>query len=240
MSDVKLPRRDFLKAAGAAGATGAAVATGLAACTPEVKTAAASAAEAPAAETWQVLTQQEAAFFSAAADTIIPKDELSPSGSECGVPVFIDRQLASAYGGGARMYRAGPFVKGTPEQGYQLSLTPHQFFVSGVIAANDWCVKTYGNTFDRLEQAKRNEALTAMQKGTAEFDGFDSKQFFNALLAINMEGFFSDPIYGGNKNKASWRMLGFPGLPAIYAEKIDEYRNKKYVVAEPQSIADFS
>ena len=54
-----------------------------------------------------------------------------------------------------------------------------------------------------------------------------------------MEGFFADPIYGGNRNKASWRMLGFPGLPATYADKYDEYRNKRYV-AEPQSIADFS
>jgi gluconate 2-dehydrogenase gamma chain len=238
MANESIPRRDFLKAAGAAGAASAAVATGLSACTPETKTTAAAVAEA-GPETWQVLTPQEAAFFSAAADTIIPKDELSPSGSECGVPVFIDRQLASAWGGGAKMYRAGPFLKGTPEQGYQLPLTPHQFFVAGVAAANDWCVKTYGKTFDRLEQPKRDETLTAMQEGKAEFDGFDSKQFFQQLLTINMEGFFSDPIYGGNRNKASWRMLGFPGLPAIYADKVDEYRNKRYV-AEPQSIADFS
>jgi gluconate 2-dehydrogenase gamma chain len=55
-----------------------------------------------------------------------------------------------------------------------------------------------------------------------------------------MEGFFSDPIHGGNRNKASWRMLGFPGLPATYADKVDAYRDKPYVVAEPQSIADFS
>lgn len=237
MAEVKLPRRDFLKAAGAAGAAGAAVATGIAACTPEAKTSAAAPASSP--ETWQVLTPQEVAFFSAAADTIIPKDELSPSGTECGVPVFIDRQLASAWGGGAKMYRAGPFMKGVPEQGYQLALTPHQFFVAGVAATNDWCVKTYGKTFDRLEQDKRNEALTAMQQGKAEFEGLDAKQFFGQILTINMEGFFSDPIYGGNRDKASWRMLGFPGLPATYADKIDEYRNKRYV-AEPQSIADFS
>jgi gluconate 2-dehydrogenase gamma chain len=239
MAEVKLPRRDFLKSAGAAGAAGAAVATGLAGCSPEAKTTA--TAPAPSGpETWQVLTPQEVAFFSAAADTIIPKDELSPSGTECGVPVFIDRQLASAWGGGAKMYRAGPFMKGVPEQGYQLPLTPHQFFVAGVTATNDWCVKTYGKTFDRLEQDKRNEALTAMQQGKAEFDGLDAKQFFGQLLTVNMEGFFADPIYGGNRNKASWRMLGFPGLPATYADKIDEYRNKRYVVAEPQSIADFS
>ena len=58
---------------------------------------------------------------SAAVDTMIPADELSPSGSDCGVATFIDRQLASAWGGGAKMYRAGPFLKGKPEQGYQLA-----------------------------------------------------------------------------------------------------------------------
>ena len=55
-----------------------------------------------------------------------------------------------------------------------------------------------------------------------------------------MEGFFSDPIYGGNRNKASWRMIGFPGLPAIYADKVEQYRDKRYPLTEPQSIADFS
>lgn len=232
-----IPRRDFLKGAGVTGV--AAAAASLAACNPQTETAA-TAQAAATQETWLILTPQEADFFKAAADTIIPKDELSPSGTECGVPTFIDRQLASAWGGGDRMYRAGPYVKGTPEQGYQLPLTPHQYFVAGVIAANAWCEKTYGKTFDRLDQAKRDEALTAMQEGKAEFDGFESKPFFNALLTINMEGFFSDPIHGGNRNKASWRMLGFPGLPAIYADKIDEYRGKKFPVTEPQSIADFS
>jgi len=78
-----------------------------------------------------------------------------------------------------------------------------------------------------------------MEEGKAQFQDFDSKLFFQRLLAITMEGFFSDPIYGGNRNKASWRMLGFPGLPATYADKLEQYRNKRYV-AEPQSIADFS
>jgi len=240
MAKQEIPRRDFLKNAGVAGASVAAAASGIAACTPEIKTAANAATTESAPETWLILTPQQVAFFTAAADTIIPKDELSPSGSESGVPVFIDRQLASAWGGGDRMYRAGPFVKGTPEQGYQLPLTPHQFFVAGVRAADAWCEKTYGKTFDRLEQPKRDEALTAMQKGTAEFDGLDSKQFFASLLTINMEGFFADPIYGGNRDKASWRMLGFPGLPAIYADKVEEYRDKRYPMTEPQSIADFS
>ncbi len=85
----------------------------------------------------------------------------------------------------------------------------------------------------------REDALKALEQGKAALDDFDGKQFFEALLQITMEAFFADPIYGGNRNKASWRMLGFPGLPAVYSNLIEEYRNKRYV-AEPQSIADFS
>ena len=241
MAEIKLPRREFLKGAGVAGAGVAAAATGLTACTPEAATTASNAPPAATGpETRLVLTPEEDAFLSAAVDTIIPADQLSPSGTDCGCVTFIDRQLASGWGSGARMYRAGPYVKGTPEQGYQLPLTPHQFFVAGIRAANAWSQKTYGKSFDLLSPEQRAEALTAMEEGKAEFDAFDSKPFFQRLLQITMEGFFADPIYGGNRNKASWRMLGYPGLPATYADKVDEYRDKRYVVAEPLSIADFS
>jgi gluconate 2-dehydrogenase gamma chain len=232
MADDSIPRRGFLTGAGAAGAGAAALTAGV----PSAK--AAQSANAPV-ETWLVLTADEAAFFSAAADTMIPADALSPSGSDCGVPVFIDRQLAGAFGAGDRMYRAGPFHQGTPEQGYQLPLTPRDFFAAGVQAANAWSQKTYGKSFDRLNPDQRAEALTAMEAGKAVFEDFDARAFLQRLLAITMEGFFSDPIYGGNRGKASWRMLGFPGLPATYAGKVEEYRGKRYV-AEPQSIADFS
>jgi len=230
----KIPRRGFLAGAGAAGASAAALTAAL-----TTKPAEAAAADAALVETWLVLTAEEVAFFSATSDTMIPKDELSPSGSECGVPTFIDRQLASAFGAGARMYRAGPFHQGTPEQGYQLPLTPRDFFAAGVEATNAWSRKTYGKTFDRLAPEQRIVALKEMEEGKAQFDGLDAKLFFQRLLAITMEGFFSDPIYGGNRGKASWRMLGFPGLPATYADRLEQYRNKRYV-AEPQSIADFS
>src|ERR1700759_3792061 len=155
MADDTIARRGFLAGAGVASA--GALTTGLAA-SPE--TAAAAPVDAP--ETWLVLTAEEAAFFSAIADTMIPADALSPSGSECGVPVFIDRQLASAWGAGAKMYRAGPFHTGAPEQGYQLPLTPRDYFAAGVEATNAWTRKTYGKSFDRLSPDQRAEALTAM------------------------------------------------------------------------------
>jgi len=238
----RIPRRQFLKAAGAAGVGGAAI-TGLpstsAAETAGVQANSSSTSPTAAApEGRLVLTRTEDAFLTAAVDVLIPADELSPSGSDCGLVTFIDRQLASAWGGGARMYRSGPFEQGTPEQGYQLALTPRDFFSAGIAAANDWSKTTYGKLFDLLAPAQRVEALKAMQAGTAEFAGLDSRVFFQRLLTITMEGFFSDPIYGGNRNMASWRMLQFPGLPALYATKFEEFRNKRYL-AEPHSIAEF-
>ena len=66
-----------------------------------------------------------------------------------------------------------------------------------------------------------------------------AQEFFNLLLNLTMEGFFSDPIYGGNRGKASWKMIGFPGVIAIYSEAIKTYRNRRYDV-EPASIDDLS
>ncbi|WP_024514679.1 gluconate 2-dehydrogenase subunit 3 family protein [Bradyrhizobium sp. Tv2a-2] len=240
MTDDALQRRTFLLGVGLAGT---AIATGIpqeAEAQPQ-PAAPSPAAAAPAdTEPFVTLTATEAAFIVAAVDTLIPADELSPSGSDCGVAVFIDRQLGSAWGGGAKMYRAGPFHKGKPEQGYQLALTPREFFAAGIVAANAWSRKNFGGKdFDRLAVGDRVAALKAMEDGKAAFDNFDTRAFFNQLLSLAMAGFFADPIYGGNRDKVAWKMIGFPGLPATYADKIDAYRDKRYV-AEPQSIADFS
>ncbi len=236
MTNESIPRRTFLVGAGVAGTVAA---TGV---TPAPAAAAPEAAPIPAAtaspEAWLTLNQTEAAFVTAAVDTLIPTDDLTPSGSACGVAIFIDRQLAGAYGSGARLYRDGPFLKGKPEHGYQLALTPRDYFRAGIAATNDWTHKRFGKDFDRLADAQREAALKEMEQGKAEFPGFSSKDFFEALLTITMEGFFSDPIYGGNRDMASWKMVGYPGLPASYRESVKAYFNKKYD-KPPQSIADF-
>ena len=241
--DPKIGRREFLTAAGAAAAVLAPAqlaeaqqAQPVAAPAP---TAAATSVPSTVDEPLLTLTATEHAFFAAAADTIIPADNLSPSGSDCGVANFIDRQLAGAYGTGARLYRQGPFPKGKPEQGYQLSLNPREFFRAGVASANEFTRKAYGKDFDRLNEEQRIAALQAMEAGKAEFKGFGSAMFFNALLQLTMEGFFADPMYGGNRDMAAWKMVGYPGLPATYRRDIKTYLGKVYD-KPPRSIADFS
>jgi gluconate 2-dehydrogenase gamma chain len=240
MADDSIPRRGFLVGAGTALAAGLASPAPVDAQTAQAVSTAPTAAPAPAdAEPLLTLNATEAAFIVAAVDTFIPADELSPSGSACGVAAFIDRQLAGAYGSGARLYREGPFRNGKPELGCQLALTPREFFRAGIAAANDWTRKTYGKAFDRLKEADREAALKAMEAGKAEFVGLGGKAFFEALLQITMEGFFADPVYGGNRDMASWKMVGYPGLPATYREDIKRYFGKRYD-KPPQSIVDFS
>jgi gluconate 2-dehydrogenase gamma chain len=255
MADDRIARRSFLKGAGAAGTAVATALSGTLAAPAEAKTRnkildkppeSAPAPEKHAApppqpvrEPLLTLSATEAAFLAAAYDVFIPADQLSPSGTDCGLVTYMDRQLAGAWGGGARLYRNGPFVPGKPEQGYQLSLTPREYFAAGIKAANDWTRKTYGKDFDRLAPADRDAALKTMEAGKAAFAELNAKQFFEALLQSAMEGFFADPIYGGNRDKVSWRMVGYPGLPATYASKAEAYRGKK-IKLEPQSIADFS
>jgi gluconate 2-dehydrogenase gamma chain len=244
MAGETIPRRDFLVGVGFAGTAAAAgvASSPVTAQTPapvQTSNSAPTVATNREPEPLLALNEAEHAFIVAAVDTIIPADDLSPSGSECGVATFIDRQLASAWGGGAKMYRSGPFLRGKPEQGYQLALTPREFFLAGIAATNEWCRKTCNKDFDRLPTSARIDALKALEEGKADLGHVSARQFFNALLTITMEGFFADPIYGGNRNMASWKMLGFPGLPATYANVIEQYRDKPYTAA-PQSIADFS
>jgi gluconate 2-dehydrogenase gamma chain len=237
MADETIPRRDFLK--GAMVGTAALATGGTTAAQAQSAAPAPASAATPDAEPLLTLTATEHDFFVAAVDTIIPADNLSPSGSDCGVASFIDRQLAGAYGMGARLYRQGPFPKGKPELGYQLALNPREFFRAGVESANEYTRKTYGKDFDRLAEPERIAALKAMEDNKAPFTGFSSRMFFDALLQITMEGFFADPMYGGNRDMAAWKMVGYPGLPATYREEIRTYFGKKYD-KPPRSIADFS
>lgn len=185
------------------------------------------------------LTEAEAAFLKAAVDTIIPADELSPSGSQCGVVDFIDCELAGSYGEGARLYREGPVAKGKPEHGYQLDLTPREFFRQGIAAADAWAEARFGARFAALDEAQRQAAFTEIDSGAAHFQNFEAREFFDALLQIVMEGFFADPYYGGNRDMAGWKMIGYPGLPADYQHAMEHLRGQKHR-PKPRSIGDFA
>jgi len=232
-------RRDFLKTVGTVGATGIAAAVGVESPADAQTGAKTAPAATPVSHAYTFLTAPEAAFIEAAVDRLIPADDLTPGGTDSGVATFIDRQLAGAWGSGDRMYMQGPWDKGVPTQGYQSPLTPAEYFRAGIAAVNAFTRKTLQKDFDRLTVDQQITVLRDMEQGRAALDGVPAQEFFNLLLATTMQGFFADPVYGGNRDKAAWKMIGFPGVIAIYSEHIKTYRNKKYDV-EPKSILDLS
>jgi gluconate 2-dehydrogenase gamma chain len=228
-------RRDFLKSAVAGGAVAAA-------STAAITTAqgAPAPAAASAAPGYAFLNLDEAAFVEALVDHMVPADQLSPKGTDMGLNIFIDRALAGGWGKGERLYLQGPWKPGVPSQGYQLPLTPAELYRAGIAATNAHCVKTYSKTFDRLDATQRQEVLVGLSSAKITFsDGLPVRVFWSTVYQTVIEGMFSDPIYGGNRNKAGWKMIGFPGVIATHAQDIVKYRDKKFP-ADYTSIADMS
>ena len=182
------------------------------------------------------LTLPEIAFLDAAAERLIPTDELGPGARDAGVSIYIDRQLFSAWGTHGRNYRSGPWLEGTPEQGFQSRLTPQEIYRIGIREINDHCRAKHEKPFDQLPPARQDEILKALEKDQIALPSLSSKLFFDLLWRNTEEGYFADPMYGGNHGKVGWKLLGFPGVPSgAYREHIG---NPEPYRAEPVSILD--
>lgn len=167
---------------------------------------------------------------------LIPADELGPGAKEAGVTTFLDRQLAGAFGAGANFYRQGPFPAGTPEQGYQLPLTPAECYRLGLAALDRACRAQYGGRpFAQLAAGTQDAVLAGLEAGSFALDALSGAVFFQMLLDGTIEGFFADPVYGGNRDMAGWKLVGFPGAMASFANDIERH-NVPYARA-PVSIA---
>jgi gluconate 2-dehydrogenase gamma chain len=235
-------RRKFLRQAAAGAAASAAIApvvnaTAGVAVQASPAQASQQASAPPVKEGYTFLNANEAAFIEAFVDLIVPADELTPSGTDLGLAAFIDRQLAGAWGKGERFYRQGPWKEGSPGQGYQLPLTPAEFFRAGISAVNKHCKELDGKEFDRLAAPDKEKVIEDLVSGKISLGEISGPQFFDLAYQATMEGMFGDPIYGGNRNKAAWKMIGYPGVIAVHATNIETYRNKPYVV-NPVSITD--
>lgn len=226
----KVTRRSFVAGVGAAalpGATLLAPAAGAAVTSSNVPE--------PAKTTYLFFNAEEALFIEAACERLIPADESGPGALGAGVPSYIDTQLGGAWGAGERLYRSGPWAKGTPTQGYQLPFTPAELFHTALRAIHR-DLEALGTPFDGMSGEAQDAYLKALESGEHDLDGVPSAEFFDALLKMSVEGFFSDPVYGGNRDMAAWRMIGFPGAYADYLEAVDRHGVK--FVREPMSLAE--
>src|SRR5437762_9649525 len=111
-----------------------------------------------------------------------------PGARDAGVLNYIDLALAGAYADLQDFYRHG-----------LAHLDAH-------------CRKAHNAAFAQLNAAQQDEVITTLEQGkAAEFTWPTAQAFFNTLRTHTMEGMFADPVYGGNKDFAGWRLVGFPG-----------------------------
>jgi gluconate 2-dehydrogenase gamma chain len=184
----------------------------------------------------------EAGFVEVMVNVMCPADALTPGGVDCGLATFIDRQLAGSFGKGARLYMRGPWREGKPELGYQLPLTPEQFFKAGLAAADAACQKRNGKGLSELDGSDADRFLHEIADGKVTDERVPLASWFNELVyPLFAQACFADPIYGGNVDKVFWKAIGYPGLPAVHSQDMTDFRGKPFPgAADPKSIADFA
>lgn len=239
-----MKRRTFLmQVAGGAGTVGARsmLGAGTLAAAGVATDAHAAPGTTAGASAYLSLGPDEAAFVERLVNVMCPADELTPAGVDCGLATYIDRQLAGAFGRGDRLYRSGPWAQGKPQLGYQLPLSPEDFFKAGIAETQSLCRKRFGATFDQLTDAQANRVLHDISSGMASPGALPLAQWFNELVyPLFTQACFADPAYGGNRDKVFWKMIGFPGLPAFHAQDMVAYRGKHFPGAKnPKSMQDF-
>ena len=177
---------------------------------------------------WTYFTAEEAAAVEALVDRLIPPDPQTPGGKDAGCAVFIDRQLAGPYGSAEALYMRGPFADGTPQQGDQSPLTPAARYRQALAAIDKYCRATYeGKSFTQIPDNEKDKLLSALEKGQVHLDGASGRAFFELLLQNTKEGFFADPVYGGNRNMVGWKMIGYPGARYDYRDWVERH-NERY------------
>jgi len=200
-------RRAFLK--GAAAGAGALAGTGLApqalAKSPERpaherhKTAVTDAADSAAhmhtggEGHGAFLNDDDAATVMAFTERLMPGAPGMPGARDAGVLNYIDLALAGAYADLRDFYRRG------------------------LTQLEAYCQQTHQAPFTRLDAARQDAVIAALEEGKASGFAWPTAQaFFNTLRTHTMEGMFADPVYGGNKDFAGWRLVGFPGAQPLF------------------------
>lgn len=206
-------------------------------------------------------TVHEAQTVDALVSRLMPGTADDPGAHEAGVVFYIDRVLGGAnLGYDLKTYKQGPFLEVAEEPapievasatdiyhvvlvarelasryGFQSTLSPQDVYRRGIGFVDAYAQRQYKKDFIDLPPEQQDAILTDMESDkAARFGAPSARAFFIQLRNDTIEGMFSDPMYGGNRDLAGWKLIGFPGAAITYTP--DDIANSKYTHA-PQSLA---
>jgi gluconate 2-dehydrogenase gamma chain len=146
--------------------------------------------------------------ITALTERLMPGVSGMPGATDAGVTNYIDLALSGAY----------------VDQQY--------FYRCGLTQLDAHCKQAYAKEFRHLAAAQQDETIAALQQGkVAEFVWPAAQAFFATVRVHTMEGMFADPVYGGNKDFAGWRLVGFPGAQPLYTP--EDMQSKQAFTREP-------
>ena len=106
-------------------------------------------------------------------------------------------------------------------------MTPAELYRAAIKAIDAHSADKFsGKKFAALSGEQQDEILKGLEKGDIDLKTVDAKSFFTMFLQNTMEGFFSDPLYGGNRDMAGWKLLGFPGARYDYRPYVKKHGQK--------------
>jgi len=170
----------------------------------------ASATRVSPAPGYLFFAASEARFVEAACNRLIPPDHSGPGALNAGVPHYLDEHLAGSWGRGLQAYRSGAWQPGTPLRAHSANRAPAELFRTalGRILRD---LDERGLDFAAARPSSQTRYLRTLEAGAADLDGVPSAVFFDMLLTMTVEGFFSHPRLGGTRDRVAWPLRGFPG-----------------------------
>ena len=194
-------------------------------------------------------TEEQRQTIAAAMARIIPSDD-APGAREAGTIEFLDRYLS-----GIDFIFATPDGSGFETlEGKQAGAWRQRIeamrekYVAGVTELDRVSQALAGNVFVRLSEREQNRVLAELERparshvaeleteavvaasepGLQQMESEAHLAFFPLLVLHTRQGFYADPIYGGNREHAGWAAIGFPGPRSLAETHAGRYSTLPY------------
>jgi gluconate 2-dehydrogenase gamma chain len=201
-------------------------------------------------------SSHERATIEAAMARIIPTDD-TPGAREAGCIDFVDRYLSGLDYIFAKPDGSGfETIEGPSARAWTQRLKiMRSNYVAGIHDLDVRAQAAGGRDFLALSPQQQDQILReveasesgdiapsglsdqpALQQTSTEMD----LAFLPLLITHTRQGFYADPIYGGNRNQSGWKTIGFPGPASLKEVHTGRYTTLPYFVeGEAEKVKEF-